>query len=146
MAPGGDAADSCFGSTGGTERLVPAECYRLLGARGVGRIAFDTVSGLAVLPVNYAVPDGTIVIKTGSGSVIAGHGDGRVSFQADHFDLALGQGWSVLVRGDAHRVLQQGEHKNLLEHVDLQPWPAGNHDLFVRIVPSQVTGRRLRCQ
>jgi len=145
-APGRDPSKACWGSAGLVERLASAECYRLLAPRGIGRIAFDTASGLAVLPVNYMVRDGTIVIRTGSGSVIGAHGDGRVSFEADHFDLELGQGWSVLVRGDAHRVQQPTELQKLRECCDLRPWPAGEHDLFVRIVPSQLTGRRIRSQ
>ena len=144
--PGSDSREACWGSAGLVERLVPAECYRLIAPRGIGRIAFATASGLAVLPVNYVVADGTIVIRTGSGSVIAAHGDGRVSFEADHFDLELGQGWSVLVRGEAHRVIQRGELRNLREDCDLRPWPAGEHDLLLRIVPSQITGRRIRSQ
>jgi transcriptional regulator with XRE-family HTH domain len=135
-SPGRDLKEACWGSAGLVERLAPGECYRLLVPRGIGRIAFAAASGLTVLPVNYAVTDGSIVIRTGSGSVIAAHGDGPVSFEADHFDLELGQGWSVLVRGDAHRVLQPGELQNLREGCDLRPWPVGEHDLFIRIVPS----------
>jgi transcriptional regulator with XRE-family HTH domain len=145
-APGRDPAKACWGSEGVIERLLPAECYRLLGPQGIGRIAFDTAAGLTVLPVNYAVTARTIVIRTGSGSLIAAHADGPASFQADHFDLELDQGWSVLVRGEAHRVLQPGELRNLCEGCNLRPWPAGEHDLFVRIVPTQLTGRRIRSQ
>jgi transcriptional regulator with XRE-family HTH domain len=144
--PGRNPAGACWGAGGRLEPLTRAECYRLLGSQGIGRIAFDTAAGTAVLPVNYAVAQGTIVIRTGTGSLIAAHGDGRVSFQVDHFDLELGQGWSVLMRGDAHRVLQPGESRNLTEGCDLRPWPAGEHDLFVRIVPVQITGRRIRSQ
>jgi transcriptional regulator with XRE-family HTH domain len=144
--PGRDMSKACWGSAGVVERLLPAECYRLLGPQGIGRIAFGTAAGLAVLPVNYAVTERTIVVRTGSGSLIAAHGDGPVSFQADHFDLELGQGWSVLVRGEAHRVLQPGEQRKLSEGCDLRPWPAGEHDLFVRVVPAQLTGRRIRSQ
>jgi transcriptional regulator with XRE-family HTH domain len=144
--PGRDPEKGCWSSAGVIERLYLAECYRLLGAQGIGRIAFDTAAGLAVLPVNYAVTAHTIVIRAGSGSLIAAHGDGPVSFEADHFDLELNQGWSVLVRGEAHRVLQPGEHRNLLEGCKVRPWPAGEHDLFVRIVPTQLTGRRIRSQ
>lgn len=145
-APGHDPGDACWGSAGLVERLFPADCYRLLGTRGIGRIAFGTASGLLVLPVNYAVTDATVVIRTGGGSLIAAHADGPVSFEADHFDLELGQGWSVLIRGEAHRVVQPGELRNVRESSDLRPWPAGEHDLFVRIVPGQVSGRRLRSQ
>lgn len=145
-SPGRDLREACWSSAGLVERLAPGECYRLLVPRGIGRIAFATASGLTVLPVNYAVTDGSIVIRTGSGSVIAAHGNGPVSFEADHFDLELGQGWSVLVRGDAHRVLQPGELQHLRAGCDLRPWPAGEHDLFIRIVPNQLTGRRIRSQ
>jgi len=144
--PGAEPSGACWGSAGRVERMARADCYRLLGSRGIGRVAFDTAAGLAILPVNYAVTQNTIVIRTGTGSLIAVHGNDRVSFEADHFDLELGQGWSVLVRGDAHQVLQPGEQRNLRERGDLRPWPAGEHDLFIRIVPTQVTGRRIRSQ
>lgn len=145
-SPGRNPGSACWGSTGQLERLSQAECHQLLAPRGLGRIAFAIASGLMVLPVNYAVAGGTIVIRTGVGSLIAGHSDGPVSFEADHFDLELGQGWSVLVLGDAHRVLQPDELRHLREECDLRPWPGGEHDLFVRIVPTKLTGRRIRSQ
>lgn len=128
------------------ETLAPGECRRLLAAGGIGRIAFPTASGLMVLPVNYRMVTGTVVLRTGAGSLIAAHGDDAVSFQVDHIDDALHQGWTVLVRGQAHRVLQRGELQHLEENCDLQPWPAGVHDLYVRIVPTRITGRRVRSQ
>jgi transcriptional regulator with XRE-family HTH domain len=132
--------------TGLLERLGPAECRRLLAPGGIGRIAFNTASGLMVLPVNYALIAGTIVVRTGAGSLIAGHGDDPVAFEADHLDEALGQGWNVLIRGHAHRVMQPGELQHLRQDCDLRPWPAGEHDLYVRIVPDRITGRRIRVQ
>lgn len=145
-SPGRDPASACWSAAGRLERLSQAECYELLAPRGIGRIAFTTASGPMVLPVNYAATGGTIVIRTGSGSLIGGHGDGAVTFEADHFDLELGQGWSVLVRGDAHRVLQPGELRHPQEECDLRNWPAGEHDLYIRIVPSRITGCRIRSQ
>ena len=145
-SPGRDPRAACWSSTGHLETLSQAECHQLLAPRGIGRIAFTAAPGLTVLPVNYAVAAGTIVIRTGSGSMIAGHADGPVSFEADHFDLELGQGWSVLVRGDAHRVMQPDELRHLRADFDLRPWPSGEHDLFIRIVPAQLTGRRIRSQ
>ncbi len=134
------------GPVGQLEPLSLAECHRLLTQGGLGRIAFDTASGLMVLPVNYLMVAGTVVIRTGSGSLIAAHGDDTVSFETDHLDETLLCGWSVLVRGQAHRVLQAGEQRHLREDCDLRPWPAGEHDLYVRIVPLRITGRRIRTQ
>jgi transcriptional regulator with XRE-family HTH domain len=134
------------GPVGQLERLSMADCHRLLAAGGLGRVAFSTASGLMVLPVNYILVAATIVLRTGTGSLIAAHGDDPVSFEADHLDDTLLFGWSVLVRGQAHRVLQPGELRHLKEACDLRPWPAGEHDLFVRIVPTHITGRRIRSQ
>jgi len=97
-----------------------------------------------ILPVNYLMVTGTIVLRTGTGSLIAAHGDDQVSFQTDHLDETMGSGWSVLIRGQAHRVLQPAELRNLRESCDLRPWPAGDHDMWIRIVPACVTGRRIR--
>jgi transcriptional regulator with XRE-family HTH domain len=146
-APAGrDGAAVCWQQGGQLEKLSRAECYQLLGPRGIGRIAFANASGLMVLPVNYAVMPANIVIRTDSGSVIGMHGDGPVSLEADQFDLNLGQGWNVLVRGDAHRVLQPGELRRLRAECDLRPWPSGKHDLFITIVPTSLSGRRIRSQ
>jgi transcriptional regulator with XRE-family HTH domain len=144
----GGEAPPCHspGPVGPLEPLSLAECLRLLAPGGLGRIAFGTASGLMVLPVNYLVVAGTIVIRTGSGSLIAAHGDDEVSFETDHLDETLLCGWSVLVRGQAHRVLQPGEQRHLREDCDLRPWPAGEHDLYVRIVPTRITGRRIQTQ
>ena len=134
------------GPVGELERLSLGECRRLLAPGGLGRIAFGTASGPMVLPVNYALVAGTVVVRTGSGSLIATHGEDQLSFEADRVDETLRYGWSVLVRGQAHRVLQHGELQNLREECRLRPWPAGEHDLYVRIVPAHISGRRIRAQ
>lgn len=124
-------------------KLSCAECLRLIAPGGVGRIAFGTAAGPLVVPVNFALVAGSIVLRTGEGTVIGAHSDDRVGFEVDHIDAALGEGWSVLVRGQAHRVLQPGELRNLRETVKVVPWAGGKRDTYVRIVPCQVTGRRI---
>lgn len=128
------------------KKLFPAECRRLIEPGGVGRIAFSTAAGPVVLPVNFAVVGGTIVFRTGAGTVIGAHGDDQVAFEVDHIDEALGQGWSVLVHGQAHRVLQPGELRHLRETVAVLPWPGGEREVCVRIVPSQITGCRIEAR
>lgn len=125
------------------DRLGPAECRRLIGAGGIGRIAFGTVWGPVVLPVNFAVVAGTIVVRTGEGTAIDGHADGPVAFEVDHIDQALCQGWSVLVRGRAHRVTHPAEAGRMRQDAALWPWPGGDRDVYVRISPDTVTGRRI---
>jgi nitroimidazol reductase NimA-like FMN-containing flavoprotein (pyridoxamine 5'-phosphate oxidase superfamily) len=124
-------------------KLMPAECRRLIAPGGVGRIAFTTLTGPMVVPVNYAVLADTIVLRTAEGTVIDGHADGLVALEVDHIDEALCQGWSVLVRGPAHRVAHPAELRRLQEDAAVWPWPGDEREVYVRIIPSQITGRRI---
>ena len=126
-----------------TTKLTSADCRRLIAPGGVGRIAFHTVSGPVVLPVNFAVLADTIVIRTAEGTVIEGHADGPVALEVDHIDEALGQGWSVLVRGQAHRVAHPAELRRLQEDAVVWPWAGGEREVYVHILPSRITGRRI---
>lgn len=124
-------------------RLVPTECRRLIAAGGIGRIAFCTASGPVVLPVNFAVVAGTIVIRTGEGTAIDGHAEGQVAFEVDRIDEALSQGWSVLVRGRAHRVAHPAELQIVRRDAAIWPWPGGEREVYVRLIPDTITGRRI---
>jgi len=126
-----------------TEKLTPAECRRLIAPGGIGRIAFCTVSGPVVLPVNFTVIGPSIVVRTNPGTLIEAHGDERAAFEVDHVDEVLRQGWSVLVLGQAHRVLQSGELRHVREEATVLPWAGGDRNVYVRIVPDQITGRRI---
>ena len=124
-------------------KLGPAECRRLIAGGGIGRIAFGTLDGPVVIPVNFAVLADTIVIRTAEGTVIDGHADSQVALEVDHIDEALRQGWSVLVRGPAHRVTHRAELGRLQEDAVVWPWAGGEREVYVRIIPSQITGRRI---
>ena len=123
--------------------LMPAECRRLIAPGGIGRIAFCTTSGPAVLPVNFAVVAGTIVIRTAEGTAVDGHANEQVAFEIDRLDEALSQGWSVLVRGKAHRVAHSAELEIVRRDAAIWPWPGGDRDVYVRIIPDTITGRRI---
>lgn len=124
-------------------KLTSIECRALIAPGGIGRIAFSAVSGPVVLPVNFSVVGGSIVVRASEGSLIEAHGDERAAFEVDHVDEALHQGWSVLVQGQAHRVLQPGELRHVQEATTAKPWPGGERDVYVRIVPDQISGRRI---
>lgn len=125
------------------ERIPPAECRELISPGGIGRVGFTTASGVVILPVNFAVVAHTIVVRTDPGSILAAHADGDVSFEVDRIDEALGQGWSVLVHGHAHRVAQRAELARLQLTVAVRPWPDGDHDVYIRITPRRINGRRI---
>jgi transcriptional regulator with XRE-family HTH domain len=129
-----------------TGKLGPTECRRLIAPGGIGRIAFATAGGPVVLPVNFTVVADTIVIRTRAGTVIDAHAGDQVAFEVDHIDDALCQGWSVLIAGQAHRVAQASELRHLREDAAVGPWPGGDREVYVRIVPSRITGRRIQAQ
>jgi transcriptional regulator with XRE-family HTH domain len=135
-----------YGRTAGppvVTKLTSAECRRLIAAGGIGRIAFSTTAGPLVLPVNFAVVAGTIVIRTAEGTAVEGHADDPVAFEVDRLDEALSQGWSVLVRGRSHRVAHPAELQVVRRDAEIWPWPGGDRDVYLRIIPDTITGRRI---
>jgi hypothetical protein len=145
LGGGADAPDGHAVAAGRpvTEKLLPVQCRQLIAPGGVGRIAFSTAAGPVVLPVNFAVVDDAIVVRTGGGTVIGAHACGQVAFEVDHIDEALRQGWSVLVRGEAHLVSQPDELRHVRGGGTGRPWVGGDREAYVRIVPSRITGRRI---
>ena len=132
------------------EVLDEAECLRLIAPGGIGRIAYQGRFGQAVLPVNYKLHEGAIVFRTALHSPLdedlqTGIADAEylVAFEIDELDMAGRQGWSVLIQGPAHRVESDAERASVVQ-AGVQNWAPGNRELFVRIVPSRVTGRRIR--
>jgi hypothetical protein len=67
--------------------------------------------------------------------------DYKVAFEIDEIDAAARRGWSVLVQGPAHHVT--GAEQDAVRRAGVEPWAPGDRELFVRIVPSRVTGRRV---
>jgi nitroimidazol reductase NimA-like FMN-containing flavoprotein (pyridoxamine 5'-phosphate oxidase superfamily) len=129
--------------------LDEVESLKLVSRGGIGRIAYEGRFGPAVLPVNYQWHDGAVVFRTTWHSAldedlqtgIAG-GDYLVAFEVDEIDVPGRQGWSVLIQGPAHHVSE--EERASAEQAGVEPWPAGDRELFIRIVPSRITGRRIQ--
>jgi nitroimidazol reductase NimA-like FMN-containing flavoprotein (pyridoxamine 5'-phosphate oxidase superfamily) len=123
--------------------LDPAECFGLLEPGGVGRIGFASEDGVTILPVNYAVMRKTIVFRTAPDTLLAVYANAPVSFEADSFDEVLREGWSVLIHGHAHKVSDEREVRHIQEWTRLQPWADGARDVYVRVSPTQISGRRV---
>jgi nitroimidazol reductase NimA-like FMN-containing flavoprotein (pyridoxamine 5'-phosphate oxidase superfamily) len=131
------------------EHLDEDECLRLVSPGGIGRIAYQSRFGPAVLPVNYRLHNGAIVFRTAEHSPLdqdlrTGIADAeyKVAFEIDEFDQMARSGWSVLVQGSAHHVLPGAERESV-EAAGVDPWPGGDRELFVSITPTHITGRRI---
>jgi transcriptional regulator with XRE-family HTH domain len=131
------------------EPLAPDECMRLIAPGGIGRVAFGGLHGPTVLPVNYKLHEGAIVFRTAYGgpmdqSLRTGL-EGveiKIGFEVDQIDEARREGWSVLVQGPAHHV--PTEELRQVTGAGVTPWAGGQRELYIRIVPHQVTGRRIK--
>ncbi|MGW4890896.1 helix-turn-helix domain-containing protein [Kitasatospora sp. NPDC004240] len=123
--------------------LGEAECWDLVGGHGVGRIGLPGRGGPAVLPVNYVVDARTIVYRTKPHGAAAASDGSPVSFQVDHIDDHLGQGWSVLMLGEAQHVRDPDEQDRLASLPGATPWAGGDRPLWVRVRPDEITGRRI---
>ncbi len=124
--------------------LSPAECFDLLEPGGIGRVGFMSAGGIMMLPVNFAVAGKTIIFRTAPDTLLALYANAKVSFEADRLDEALREGWSVLVQGHAHKVADEREMIRLEHETQLEPWAAGARDVYVRITPNQISGRRIQ--
>jgi hypothetical protein len=92
----------------GSAVLGEDACRRLLtrvaSSSGIGRVAINGVRSPYVIPVNFTVVEGGIVIRLGMGWA-AFHLDGAaVTFETDQAATSQRSGWSVVVEGVARAV------------------------------------------
>lgn len=127
----------------GLEVLTRAECLQLLAGATVGRLAFVQCGVPVILPVNFALLDEDIVVRTGTGAKLrATAGDGLFSFEADAIDLSAETGWSVVVTGPAEE-LRRPDDIVRAEALGLRSWAREATGRFIRIRADTVEGRQL---
>lgn len=126
------------------EPVPPQECQRLLGLNDLGRLAWSAGTELMVVPVNYIVDDGDVVLRTDPWGPIAQTAVGTsAAFQADDLHRDGHIGWTVLAQVNVRLVEDPAEHRRL-QHHDLQPWAPGDRSCYVRLTITALSGRRLR--
>lgn len=130
-------------------RLSEPECWELIGPDGIGRIGFSSPYGPLILPVNFKVLNQTIVFRTDEHGPLGedlrtGIADAeyKVAFEIDAYDMAARAGWSVLIQGNAHHVDSAAELETVRQ-TGVTPWAPGQRELYLRIIPIRVTGRRV---
>ena len=125
-----------------TEILSESECWELLDAAAVGRLAVDIAGQPDIFPINFVVADGGIVFRSAAGTKLAGAVLNRfVAFEIDGYEPGDRSAWSVVVKGQA-RPIERMQELFDAEDLPLFPWLAWDKPNFVRIDPMVVTGRR----
>jgi nitroimidazol reductase NimA-like FMN-containing flavoprotein (pyridoxamine 5'-phosphate oxidase superfamily) len=105
--------------------LSVEECWHLVRAHRLGRVAFVHLGATTVVPVSYVVDGNLIVFRAPIGSVVAAAGcvGGQVVLQVD---AAADARTSVLVHGE----LSAAE-------------PEGDRELLCHISPAELSGRAI---
>jgi nitroimidazol reductase NimA-like FMN-containing flavoprotein (pyridoxamine 5'-phosphate oxidase superfamily) len=115
------------------------ECYTLMSTQAIGRLAVAAPGEAPlVVPVNFVLDGEVIVFRSDVGTKIRLLRQGPVAFEVDFIDWHHRTGWSVLARGVAYEATARE-----VEHLNLEPWVTGEKRDWIRIVVSEVTGRRL---
>jgi nitroimidazol reductase NimA-like FMN-containing flavoprotein (pyridoxamine 5'-phosphate oxidase superfamily) len=148
--PAADATQAQGAAGAVTQPLDEAECLQLISAGGVGRIGYTGRFGPTILPVNFALHEQTIVFRTGQHSPMGedlrtGIADAeyKVAFEIDEISPATREGWSILIQGSAHHVDSEAELAAVRQS-GVQAWAGGEKELFIRVAPDRITGRRIR--
>lgn len=116
------------------------ECWELLRSTPIGRVAMTIGNEVEVFPVNYQAQDEEIFIRTAEGTKLFGIAMGRpVTLEIDDWDDE--RGWSVIAKCTARQLDHQHEIADANE-LGLQPWVPTRKNVFVKLTPVKVSGRR----
>lgn len=127
----------------GFEVIEREECLRLVRTRALGRLAIHSGALPAIVPVNFALTDDGIVVRTAPGTKLdQAVRNAVVAFEVDDFDGLRHTGWSVNVIGLA-RELTESEDVAAAELLPIPQWAPGPRTHFVCVGLDVVRGRRL---
>jgi len=122
--------------------LSEDESWHLLASMVLGRLVTCLEGQPAIFPVNFVVQRRTVLFRTAEGAkLFSAVMNNRVAFEAD--DHNVSEGWSVIVKGRA-RVLYTTAEEEEAERAHLLPWTATLKRRYVRVLPSEISGRRFR--
>jgi nitroimidazol reductase NimA-like FMN-containing flavoprotein (pyridoxamine 5'-phosphate oxidase superfamily) len=126
--------------------LSAEECAALLASTTLGRLGVIIDGRPEIFPVNHIYDEetGCVAFPTNTGSKLDGalHWP-SVAFEIDGLESADESGWSVAVVGRAEEITDA----KLIARLSRQRqsvWRPGETSRWIRIVPSKVTGRRIR--
>jgi len=119
--------------------LTEAESWDRLREQELGRLVTRVGDTIDIFPVNYALSAEGILFRTAPGTKLFELTvNADVLFEVDrHTDT---EAWSVIVRGHA-TALERGVDVERAEMAKLRPWIPTLKRVFVRIVPTSVSGR-----
>lgn len=124
--------------------LTYEECEALLRAGVFGRVALTTLTGPLIVPVNYVVVGGAILVRTSPGSLLDRYaGSFVVAFEVDNVNYERAHGWSVVATGRCERIASDQLTEEERRTPGPPTWVRRDADLWIRLRWVTLTGRRL---
>ncbi|MCA5893982.1 pyridoxamine 5'-phosphate oxidase family protein [Isoptericola sp. NEAU-Y5] len=117
------------------------ECWRLLAGQKVGRLATSVAGEPEIFPVNFAVADHRVYLRTKPGTKLAEITlSPRVALEVD--EIGEDSAWSVVLKGHA-RALRSEKDIADAQATGLSSYLEDGKTEWIRIVASDISGRRL---
>lgn len=123
--------------------LPEQECHELLTTTTVGRVGFVLDGLVHVFPINYAVNDREIFLRTSPDGILrtVAESAAQVAFEVDYHDDLAGSGWSVLMRGP---LTLMDDDELPAETRRPSPWAGDDRTMPLRFRIESISGRRAR--
>ena len=118
------------------------DCWKLLHSTSICRVAIADGGAVENFPMNFVTTNGTLLMRTGSGTKLSSFADGKVgAVEADGMNQYGTIAWSVILKGRATVVSDPEETRDAME-AGLSPWQPGQKNTLIRITPQDISGRR----
>ncbi len=120
--------------------LAPEESLELISQVALGRVVVRRKDEVDIFPINFVVADGNLYFRTAEGTKLFTLSlNDDVLFEAD--EVQDGGAWSVVIRGLAE-VVKDRDEIEYCDSLPLKPWIPTLKRNFVRITPTEISGRR----
>ncbi|HAM27074.1 MAG TPA: pyridoxamine 5'-phosphate oxidase [Microbacteriaceae bacterium] len=120
--------------------LTEAESWELLDGSTFGRLAVSVANQPEIFPINYYADGDTILFRTSEGTKLLELTiNSSVALETDAYTDEWA--WSVIVKGHA-KAIENQEDIFEADQLPLTPWIPTLKYIYVRITPTEITGRR----
>jgi nitroimidazol reductase NimA-like FMN-containing flavoprotein (pyridoxamine 5'-phosphate oxidase superfamily) len=121
------------------------QCLDLIESHHLGRIAWQAADVPQILPISYAMHQGSLYFRTLPDGLLAELAQPTsVALEVDDLDQQTRTGWSIVLHGHSSAVREPDELADMWASDSLVPWAAGNRTLFIRIRPDRIERRVVR--
>ncbi len=118
------------------------DAWRRMRGQTTGRLAVSVDHQPDVFPVNFLASERSILVRTAPGTKLDDLAtNSLVAFETD--EIGAHAAWSVVVKGTARR-LDDAAAIEQARRSPLWTWMPREADVFLEIVPREITGRSFR--